>query len=93
MPFRPKQLNEKRNKFHKGDILIGEPYGGLKHPVYGKIEHVYQNSVLFEITKYQPVDKTIVSEMNNRAVESMDSIEIIKKAAEENTKPDEKDQN
>ena len=57
----------------KADVKVGAIVGGkseeeLKKPFLGKVEKIYENSVLLAITSYDPVDETAISDLNNKIV-------------------------
>ncbi|WP_439424745.1 hypothetical protein ACKP2L_04865 [Oenococcus alcoholitolerans] len=90
MPLKPSELAEQNSKFKIGDTLLAEPYGGLQHPITGRIERVYEHSLLIEIIDSQKDDQVMVTEMNNRAVVPMDSVEVIDHADDSKQKKEEK---
>ena len=57
----------------KADVKVGAIVGGkseeeLKKPFLGKVEKIYENSVLLAITSYDPVDETAISDLNKIVV-------------------------
>lgn len=77
---------EKAAKYHVGDILLAPAYGNLEKPFTGKVEKVYDNALLVEITENDPADQPAVNEMNHRGVVKMDDVEVIQEAAPEEDK-------
>ena len=54
----------------KADVKVGAIVGGkseeeLKKPFLGKVEKIYENSVLLAITSYDPVDETAISDLKS----------------------------
>ncbi|CAK8053783.1 hypothetical protein [Eupransor demetentiae] len=83
-----KGSEEKASKYNVGDILLAPPYGNLDKPFTGKVEKVYENALLVEITENDPADQAAVNEMNHRGVVRMDDVEVIQ-AAPKPEKPEE----
>ena len=63
----------------KADVKVGAIVGGkseeeLKKPFLGKVEKIYENSVLLAITSYDPEDESSVNELNNKMVINFKSL-------------------
>ncbi|GAP02219.1 hypothetical protein FPFC_010970 [Fructobacillus pseudoficulneus] len=71
---------EQESKYHVGDVLLAPAYGNLEQPFTGKVEKVYENSLLVEIIENDPADQPAVNEMNHRAIVRMSEVEVIQAA-------------
>ena len=75
-----KAVEEQESKYHVGDVLLAPAYGNLEQPFTGKVEKVYENSLLVEIIENDPADQPAVNEMNHRAIVRMSEVEVIQAA-------------
>lgn len=66
---------------HKiGDYVKGKKFGSFEHDFEGEIEKVYENSVLIHILSFDPEDRILVGELNNRAIVRKDDAQPAKPA-------------
>jgi uncharacterized protein YkvS len=69
----------KKDAVKLGIIVDAKSVEELKKPFQGKVEKIYENSALLEITDYDPVDKGTVSDLNNKMVVSFKNMKKAKK--------------
>ena len=68
----------------KSDIKIDSIVGAksdeeISKPFEGKVEKIYENSVLLSITSYEPEDETNVSDLNGKIVVSFKNLKKLAK--------------
>ncbi|MDK7883270.1 DUF2187 domain-containing protein [Lactobacillus iners] len=68
----------------KSDIKINSIVGAksdeeISKPFEGKVEKIYENSVLLSITSYEPEDETNVSDLNGKIVVSFKNLKKLAK--------------
>lgn len=74
----------------KADVKVGAIVGAkseeeLKKPFQGKVEKIYENSALLAITSYDPVDKTAISDLNNKIVVNFKNLKAARAAKNSKT--------
>lgn len=74
------ESNPAEVKFYSGDMVKAKKFGSFEHDFEGRVEKVYENSIMIEITKFNPKDQLVVGELNNRAVVRQDSVTVTKAA-------------
>ncbi|MCH3905133.1 MAG: DUF2187 domain-containing protein [Lactobacillus sp.] len=75
----------KKDAVKLGIIVDAKSVEELKKPFQGKVEKIYENSALLEITDYDPVDKGTVSDLNNKMVVSFKNMKKAKKGSKTST--------
>ena len=58
-------------KFAIGDTVKCQKFASLNHDFEGKIQKIYENSAMVEITNYHQEDTIAVGDFHNRAVVSL----------------------
>ena len=61
------------------DILSAKSDEELTKPFVGKVEKIYENSVLLKIIDYDKADKTAVSDLNQKIVVNFKNLESVSK--------------
>ena len=61
------------------DILSAESEEELTKPFVGKVEKIYENSVLLKIIDYDKADKTAVSDLNQKIVVNFKNLKTVSK--------------
>lgn len=61
------------------DILSAKSEEELTKPFVGKVEKIYENSVLLKIIDYDKVDKTAVSDLNQKIVVNFKNLKSVSK--------------
>ena len=60
------------------DFVEGKVQEDMDHPFMGKVEKVYEHSVLLEIISNDPKDDANVAELNNKIVVNIESVKLAK---------------
>ncbi len=61
------------------DILSAKSDEELTKPFVGKVEKIYENSVLLKIIDYDKADKTAVSDLNQKIVVNFKNLKTVSK--------------
>lgn len=61
------------------DILSAKSDEELTKPFVGKVEKIYENSVLLKIIDYDKADKTAVSDLNQKIVVNFKNLKSVSK--------------
>ncbi|WP_294601764.1 DUF2187 domain-containing protein [uncultured Lactobacillus sp.] len=61
------------------DILSAKSEEELTKPFVGKVEKIYENSVLLKIIDYDKADKTAVSDLNQKIVVNFKNLKSVSK--------------
>ena len=61
------------------DILSAKSEEELTKPFVGKVEKIYENSVLLKIIDYDKADKTAVSDLNQKIVVNFKNLKTVSK--------------
>ena len=61
------------------DILSAKSDEELPKPFVGKVEKIYENSVLLKIIDYDKADKTAVSDLNQKIVVNFKNLKTVSK--------------
>ncbi|APT18733.1 MULTISPECIES: DUF2187 family protein [Amylolactobacillus] len=68
----------KKEELEVGQTVSATVKEDIKKPFTGKVEKIYENSVLLEIVSNEAEDNTAVSELNNKIVVNLSSIKKAK---------------
>lgn len=60
------------------DFVEGKVQEDMDHPFVGKVEKVYENSVLLEIISNDPKDDANVVELNNKIIVNIKNVKLAK---------------
>ncbi|GKQ42443.1 hypothetical protein RD055328_03660 [Companilactobacillus sp. RD055328] len=60
------------------DFVEGKVQEDMDHPFTGKVEKIYEHSVLLEIVSNDPKDDANVAELNNKIVVNIESVKLAK---------------
>lgn len=74
----------KKDTIKLGMIVDAKSVEELKKPFQGKVEKIYDNSALLDITDFDPIDKNAVSDLNNKMVVAFKNIKKAKKGSKTN---------
>lgn len=79
MATQKKKDDQPKYDFAAGDVVESTKFGPLDHGFSGKVEKVYNNSMLVSIDKFDPADQSGVNELNGRAIVRMSSAKALSK--------------
>lgn len=79
MATQKKKDDKPKYDFAAGDVVESPKFGPLDHGFSGKVEKVYNYSVLVSIDKFDPADQSGVNELNGRAIVRMSTAKTLSK--------------
>lgn len=79
MATQKKKDEQPKYDFAAGDVVESPKFGPLDHGFSGKVEKVYNNSLLVSIDKFDPADQSGVNELNGRAIVRMSKAKALSK--------------
>lgn len=79
MATQKKKDDQPKYDFAAGDVVESPKFGPLDHGFSGKVDNVYNNSLLVSIDKFDPADQSGVNELNGRAIVRMSKAKALSK--------------
>ena len=79
MATQKKKDDQPKYDFAAGDVVESPKFGPLDHGFSGKVDNVYNNSLLVSIDKFNPADQSGVNELNGRAIVRMSKAKALSK--------------
>ncbi len=79
MATQKKKDDQPKYDFAAGDVVESPKFGPLDHGFSGKVDKVYNNSLLVSIDKFDPADQSGVNELNGRAIVRMSKAKALSK--------------
>lgn len=77
MATQKKKDDQPKYDFAAGDVVESPKFGPLDHGFSGKVDKVYNNSLLVSIDKFDPADQSGVNELNGRAIVRMSNAKAL----------------
>lgn len=72
-----KKETEKKTDLAVGDNVKCQKYAGLTHDFEGRIQKIYENSAMVQITQHHEEDRMTVGDFHNRAIVSLKKMKKI----------------
>ena len=79
MATQKKKDDQPNYDYAAGDVVESPKFGPLDHGFSGKVDNVYNNSLLVSIDKFDPADQSGVNELNGRAIVRMSKAKALSK--------------
>lgn len=57
-----------KEELNIGDLVVGKVKEDMDAPFTGTVEKIYENAALISVSEFDPIDKTNISELNQKII-------------------------